>query len=89
MPGMMSAMTNAALAGDLTAARDLHYKMLPLMNANFVESNPIPAKAVLAMMGLMGENYRLPLVPITPGNRANLQKIAESLGLTQSVGAAR
>jgi 4-hydroxy-tetrahydrodipicolinate synthase len=89
MPGMMSAMTNAALAGDLAAARDLHYKMLPLMNANFVESNPIPAKAVLAMMGLMGENYRLPLVPITPGNRANLQKIAESLGLTQSVGAAR
>jgi 4-hydroxy-tetrahydrodipicolinate synthase len=89
MPGMMSAMTNAALAGDLAAARDLHYKMLPLMNANFVESNPIPAKAVLAMMGLMGENYRLPLVPITPANRANLQKIAESLGLTQSVGAAR
>jgi 4-hydroxy-tetrahydrodipicolinate synthase len=89
MPGMMSAMTNAALAGDLAAARGLHYKMLPLMNANFVESNPIPAKAVLAMMGLMGENYRLPLVPITPANRANLQKIAESLGLTQSVGAAR
>jgi 4-hydroxy-tetrahydrodipicolinate synthase len=89
VPGMMSAMTNAALAGDYAAARDLHYKMLPLMNANFVESNPIPAKAVLSMMGLMGENYRLPLVPITPANRANLQKIAESLGLTQSVGAAR
>lgn len=89
VPGMMSAMTNAALAGNYVAARELHYKMLPLMNANFVESNPIPAKAVLAMMGLIGENYRLPLVPITPANRANLQKIAESLGLLQSVAASR
>jgi 4-hydroxy-tetrahydrodipicolinate synthase len=89
VPGLMSAMTNAALAGEYVRARELHYKMLPLMNANFVESNPIPAKTVLAMMGLMGENYRLPLVPITEGNRAHLQKIAESLGLTQSVGASR
>ena len=89
MPRMMSDMTNASLAGDFAKARELHYKMLPLMNANFVETNPIPAKTVLAMMGLMEENYRLPLVPITAGNRTNLQKIAESLGLTQSVGAAR
>jgi 4-hydroxy-tetrahydrodipicolinate synthase len=89
MPRMMSDMTNAALSGDFARARELHYKMLPLMNANFVETNPIPAKTVLAMMGLMEENYRLPLVPITAGNRTNLQKIAESLGLTQSVGAAR
>jgi 4-hydroxy-tetrahydrodipicolinate synthase len=89
MPRMMSDMTNAALAGDFANARELHYKMLPLMNANFVETNPIPAKTVLAMMGLMEENYRLPLVPITAGNRTVLQKIAESLGLTQSVGAVR
>jgi len=89
MPRMMSDMTNAALSGDFARARDLHYKMLPLMNANFIETNPIPAKTVLAMMGLMEENYRLPLVPITAGNRAGLQKIAESLGLTQNVGAAR
>ena len=40
-------------------ARDLHYKLLPLMNANFVETNPIPVKAVLSMMGLMEENFRL------------------------------
>jgi 4-hydroxy-tetrahydrodipicolinate synthase len=89
IPGPMSALVNAALAGDFAKARELHYKFLPLMNANFVESNPIPAKAVLSMMGLMGENYRLPMVPITPGNRAVLQKIAEGLGLTQSVGAGR
>jgi 4-hydroxy-tetrahydrodipicolinate synthase len=89
MPRMMSDMTNASLSGDFARARELHYKMLPLMNANFVETNPIPAKTVLAMMGLMEENYRLPLVPITAGNRTNLQKIAETLGLTQSVSAAR
>jgi 4-hydroxy-tetrahydrodipicolinate synthase len=88
-PGPMSALVNAALAGDYAKAREVHYKLLPLMNANFVESNPIPAKAVLAMMGLMGENYRLPMVPITAGTRAVLQKIAEGLGLTQSVGAGR
>jgi 4-hydroxy-tetrahydrodipicolinate synthase len=89
VPRMMSDMTNASLAGDFAKARDLQYKLWPLMNANFVETNPIPVKAVLTMMGLMEENYRLPLVPITAGNRAVLQKIAESLGLTQSVGAAR
>ena len=89
MPRTMSDMTNAALSGDFTKARELHYRMLPLMNANFVESNPIPAKAVLALMGLMGEYYRLPMVPITAANRAYVQKIAESLGLTQSVAATR
>jgi 4-hydroxy-tetrahydrodipicolinate synthase len=86
-PGMMSQMTNAALAGDFARARELHYKMLPLMNANFIESNPIPVKAVLAMMGMIGENYRLPMVPMTPANRSQIQKIAEALGLVQPVGA--
>jgi len=87
VPGPMSKMTRAALAGDLTRAREIHYRILPLMNANFIESNPIPVKAVLTMMGMMGENYRLPLVPMTPGNRSQIQKIAEELGIVQSVGA--
>ena len=89
VPGMMTKMTAAALAGDFARARELHYKILPLMNANFIESNPIPVKAVLSMMGLMGENYRLPMVPMTPQNRAQIQKIAEDLGIVQSVGATR
>src|SRR5688572_14537410 len=87
VPGMMVKMTDAALAGDFVRARELHYKMLPLMNANFLESNPIPVKAVLAMMGMIQEHYRLPLVPISAGNRARLQKFAEELGLVQSKGA--
>src|SRR3970282_600609 len=89
VPGMMSKMTAAARAGDFARARELHYKLLPLMNANFIESNPIPVKAVLAMMGLMGENYRLPMVPRAPVNRSQIQKIAEGMGLLQSVGAPR
>ena len=89
IPGLMSNMTRAALSGDFARAREIHYRILPLMNANFIESNPIPVKAVLAMMGMVGENYRLPMVPMTPANRAQIQKIAEDLGIVQSVGASR
>ena len=89
VPGMMTKMTDAALAGDFARARELHYRMLPLMNANFLESNPIPVKAVLAMMGMMGENYRLPLVPMSPNSRSQIQKIAENLGIVHSVSASR
>src|SRR6185295_3089293 len=66
-PDLMSAIVNAAMEGHLTKAREIHYKLLPLMNLNFVESNPIPVKAALAMMGLIEDNYRLPMVKITPG----------------------
>src|SRR2546426_2179032 len=64
-PAMMSAMMNAALELSISKARELHYKLLPLMNVNFIESNPIPVKAALAMMGIIEENYRLPLVRIS------------------------
>jgi 4-hydroxy-tetrahydrodipicolinate synthase len=57
-----------------------------LMNVNFIESNPIPAKAALAMMGLIEENYRLPLVRIAPANREKVAKVVEELGLLQPAG---
>ncbi len=82
-PAMMSAMIHAALGGNLTQAKELHYKLLPLMNINFIESNPIPVKAALAMMGLIEENYRLPLVRITPASREKLAKVVEEVGLLQ------
>jgi 4-hydroxy-tetrahydrodipicolinate synthase len=85
-PGMMSAMINAALEGNLAKAKELHYKLLPLMNINFIESNPIPAKAALTMMGLIEENYRLPLVKITPASREKVAKVVEELGLLQTAG---
>jgi 4-hydroxy-tetrahydrodipicolinate synthase len=84
-PRMMSEIINAALEGNLARARELHYKLLPLMNLNFIESNPIPVKAALAMMGLIEENYRLPLVRMTPGNRERLAKVVEDVGLLQGV----
>ena len=82
-PAMMRALIDASLEGNHARARELHYKLLPLMNANFIESNPIPVKAALAMMGPIEENYRLPLVRMSAANREKLAKIVEELGLLQ------
>jgi 4-hydroxy-tetrahydrodipicolinate synthase len=81
MPAEMSGMTRAALDNDWAAARILHRKYLALMQANFIESNPLPVKAVLAMMGKIEENYRLPLVPMRRDTRSKLQKIVADAGL--------
>jgi len=81
IPKEMAEMTRAALANDWATARKLHRKYLALMQANFIESNPLPVKAVLAMMGRIGEHYRLPLVPMKKDTRAKLEKIAAEAGL--------
>jgi 4-hydroxy-tetrahydrodipicolinate synthase len=87
IPREMSELTNAALEGDWKKARKIHRKYLPLMQANFIESNPMPVKAVLAMMGRIEEVYRLPMVPMKHDTRTKLQKIAADAGLLQSVSA--
>lgn len=89
IPREMAEMTRAALANDWTTARKLHRKYLPLMQANFIESNPMPVKAVLAMMGRIGENYRLPMVRVKAETRAKLEKIASQAGLLVPVATAR
>jgi 4-hydroxy-tetrahydrodipicolinate synthase len=81
IPAEMAAMTRAALNNDWTTARSLHRKYLPLMQANFIESNPLPVKAVLAMLGRIEEVYRLPLLPMRRDTRSKLQKIATEVGL--------
>ncbi len=81
IPRKMSEMTRAALGNDWKKARALHRRYLPLMQANFIESNPIPVKAVLAMMGKIEEHYRLPLTRMKPENRAKLEKIVQHLEL--------
>jgi 4-hydroxy-tetrahydrodipicolinate synthase len=81
IPHEMSAMTRAALSGDWATARALHRKYLPLMQANFIESSPLPVKAVLAMMGKIQEIYRLPLLPMRRDTRSRLQKVAADAGL--------
>jgi len=75
VPDLMTRMTDLALAGDWTAARALHYKLLPLMEGNFIESNPGPVKAAMALMGLLEERFRLPLVPVQESTRARLKEI--------------
>jgi len=88
IPAEMTRMTNAALSGKWDTARLLFRKYLPLMQANFIESNPGPAKAVLAMMGRIEEIYRLPLVPMKKETRAKLEKVAAEAGLLQDQPAA-
>ena len=80
-PRLFSDMVRLCLGGKFTAAARLHYKLLPLMDFNFIESNPIPAKAALAMMGLIEEHLRLPLVPLQKIYRGKLKKILDDLGL--------
>jgi 4-hydroxy-tetrahydrodipicolinate synthase len=81
VPRLFSDMTRAGLKGDWNTARDLHYKLLHLMKANFIETNPIPVKAGLAMMGMIQEVYRLPLVPISEKAREKLRKAMKELRL--------
>jgi 4-hydroxy-tetrahydrodipicolinate synthase len=81
IPHEMATMTRAALSNDWSTARSIHRKYLPLMLANFIESSPLPVKAVLAMMGRIEENYRLPLLPMRRDTRSKLQKIVMEVGL--------
>ncbi|HVH11072.1 MAG TPA: 4-hydroxy-tetrahydrodipicolinate synthase [Gemmatimonadales bacterium] len=81
VPDFMSQMTERALEGKWDAARELHYRLLPLMEANFIESNPGPVKAALALMGLLEEHFRLPLVPVQEQTRARVRAVLGALGL--------
>ncbi|HEY8227649.1 MAG TPA: 4-hydroxy-tetrahydrodipicolinate synthase [Pyrinomonadaceae bacterium] len=80
-PEMMSHFVNLAVAGKWNEARDLHYRLLDLMEVNFIESSPGPVKAAMAMMGLLEENFRLPLVPIQEKSRERVQQVLTELGL--------
>jgi 4-hydroxy-tetrahydrodipicolinate synthase len=81
MPKEYSDLIRLCLQGEWTKALQLQYRLLPLMNINFVESSPIPVKSALAMMGMIEEALRLPMVPITEPNRAKVKKILEDLKL--------
>ena len=81
IPREMAALTRAALNNDWPTARALNRKYLPLMQANFIESSPLPVKAALAMMGKIEEVYRLPLLPMRRDTRSRLQKIITEVGL--------
>lgn len=79
-PRLMARLCERAAAGDFTSARDLHFKLLPWMRAAFVESNPLAAKAALAMMGRIQNVLRLPLVPLDPKHDAAVRAALEQAG---------
>ena len=80
-PEMMSRLNELALAGQWDEARALHYRLLPLMEGNFIESSPGPVKAGLALMGMIEENLRLPLVPVQEKTRNRMREILTEVGL--------
>jgi 4-hydroxy-tetrahydrodipicolinate synthase len=81
LPRETSRLVENALKGAFTAARKVHYKILPLMEANFIESSPAPCKFVMKEMGLLEENLRLPLVAVTSGARENLKAAMKASGI--------
>lgn len=85
IPDLMSRMAELALAGNWAEARALHYRLLPLMEINFIESSPGPVKAAMAMMGLLEENFRLPLVPIQENSRSRIREVITQLGVLEHV----
>ena len=80
-PSDMAHMVSAALKGDYERARTLHFKMTPLFSALFLETNPIPVKAALAMMGKMSEEVRLPLTPLADEYRPKLREALQQAGV--------
>ncbi len=86
-PALMSQMVKKALSGDYQEARELHYRLLPLMRAIFVETNPIPVKAALEIMGRRKAHYRLPLVRPTAEVEALLRSALADVGLLDAEGA--
>ena len=86
IPGEMARLTHLALEGDFSAAREIHRRVHPLMEVNFVESNPGPVKAAMAQMGLLEAVWRLPLVAPKAENEARIRTVLDSLELLGSAG---
>jgi len=88
IPRLMSGMTTAALRGDFESARAIHNRILPLMTGNFIESNPIPVKAAMKMLGLIPtDTVRPPLAPLTEANRKKMESILRECGLSVAAAA--
>ena len=83
IPAEMTQIVKLALANDFAAARKIHQRYFRLMETNFVETNPGPVKAALALMGLLDPVFRLPLVPPKPENLAKIRSALEAVGLVQ------
>ena len=85
IPAEMSRMVELAERGDFAAARTEHKRLFPLMQVNFVESNPIPVKSAMASLGLLEEVYRLPMVPPRPASKQKIEAVLHQLGISRGV----
>jgi 4-hydroxy-tetrahydrodipicolinate synthase len=81
IPAEMTKLTQLAMAGDFAGARVVQRQWLPLMEINFVESNPIPVKAAMAMMSLLEPVWRLPMTPPSPANQEKIAAVLKAAGL--------
>jgi 4-hydroxy-tetrahydrodipicolinate synthase len=84
VPRETAEMTHAALAGDWKLARELHLKLFPLARAAFMETNPIPVKEAMGMMGMLEPEFRLPMCPMGAANRERLRAILVQHGLLKA-----
>lgn len=82
-PADMAGMVRAFNDGDLARARELHFRLMPLARAMFLETNPVPVKTALALMGRIALEVRLPLYEMTPENRVRLEGVLRSYGLLE------
>ena len=89
IPAEMTRIVQLALANDFAAAREIHKRYFRLLDANFIETNPGPVKAAMALMGLLEPVWRLPMVPPKPENLAKIRSALESVGLIQQAYATR
>jgi 4-hydroxy-tetrahydrodipicolinate synthase len=85
IPAEMSRMVELAERGDFAEARALHQQLFPLMQINFIESNPIPVKSAMASMGLLEEIYRLPMVPPRPVSKQRIDAVLQALGMAGGI----
>ncbi len=84
VPAEMVRMVEAAAHGDFRAARAIHRQIMPIMQVNFIEANPVPVKAAMAAMGLIEESYRLPMCPPRPESRDRIRAVLKSLDLLKT-----
>jgi 4-hydroxy-tetrahydrodipicolinate synthase len=87
VPAAMAALCDAALAGRMERALTLHWRLLPLLRANFIETNPIPVKTGMEILGHFDAHFRLPLVPLSEGLRPALEDALRAAGAFDEIGA--
>jgi 4-hydroxy-tetrahydrodipicolinate synthase len=85
VPGEMARLVACVRSGDLDGARRLHYRLLDLMRANFLETNPVPVKTAMALLGFCGETLRAPLGPLAPESKRRLRAVLEATGVERGV----